>query len=336
MKVLYFSAEDREHAYMQDALPDMEFEFFSGTLDDNPDLKDDSAEVISVFTRSQVSKDVMDRFPKLKLIATRTTGFDHIDLEEAKRRGIKVANVPVYGEHTVAEYTFALILALSRKVYDAYHRIAETGSFSKNGLRGFDLMGKTLGVVGTGNIGRHVIKMAKGFEMDVVAFDVRRDEALAHEIGFTYADFDELLARSDIITLHVPYNVHTHYLINQQNVDKIKRGAYLINTARGAVVETDALVRALQEKRLAGAGLDVLEEEGVMGEEATAIFTKHPGEDRLRRVLENHYLIDHPNVIITPHNAFNTNEALDRILDTTIQNIRSFVERGTPVYAVPL
>jgi D-lactate dehydrogenase len=183
-----------------------------------------------------------------------------------------------------------------------------------------------MGVVGCGHIGMHLIRMANGFGMRVVGFEVHPDEKLAQANNFTYVPLAELLAESDIISIHVPYNAHTHHLLNKENMNSVKRGAYLINTSRGAVVETEALVGALRSGVLAGAGLDVLEEEGDLSDSVSLLTSPHPNEEALRTTLENHYLINHPNVIVTPHMAFNTGEAVRRILDTTIENIRSFGE----------
>lgn len=332
MKITYVYNEDWEKDYMTSRLPEHSFSFLKAPLEDSQ-TSDGDMEVLSVFVNSHVGAAEMNRFPKLKLIVARSTGFDHIDVAEAHRRGIIISNVPSYGENTVAEFAFALLLAISRKIYDSYHRIAEKGSFSQDGLRGFDLKGKTFGVVGTGRIGRHAIKMAKGFDMNVVAYDPFPTPAVAEELSFEYLSLDDLLSRSDIISLHAPYNEHTHHLINMGNIGKIKRGAYLINTARGGLIETTALVKALEEGIVAGAGLDVLEEEGHMGDEANLLVSPHPKAEDLRVLLSNHYFIDHPRVIMTPHNAFNTQEAIERILNTTIENIKVFAG-GTPVNIV--
>ena len=268
---------------------------------------------------------MLSHLPNLQLITTRSTGYDHIDLVACVKHGTAVANVPSYGSPTVAEFAFALILTLSRKIYDAYHRVREDGSFQLDGLQGFDLKGKTLGVVGTGDIGRAVVRIANGFEMKVVASDVKPDEEFAKEQSFRYCELDELLEQSDIVTLHVPYLASTHHLINKDNITKFKRGAYLINTSRGPVVETEALVQALTNGHIAGAGLDVLEEEGIVKDELAFLVGGHPEATNLKTVLAGHVLIDHPNVIVTPHNAFNTQEALQRILETTIENHLSFI-----------
>jgi D-lactate dehydrogenase len=280
------------------------------------------AEIVSPFIYSKLTAERLTKLPKLKMIATRSTGFDHIDMVECARRGITVCNVPFYGENTVAEHTFALILALSRKVHEAFVRV-RAGNYSLEGLRGFDLKDKTIGVVGAGRIGLHVIRIARGFGMKVLAFDVKQDNFWAEVLGFEYAELNDLLGRSDIITLHAPYNPHTHHLINTENIYKIKRGAILINTARGGIVNTDALLKALDEGILAGAGLDVLEGEEAIYEES-ALLRDATNPEKLRTAIQNHVILKKPNVVFTPHNAFNSQEALERILDTTAENIAAF------------
>jgi D-lactate dehydrogenase len=221
------------------------------------------------------------------------------------------------------------MLTLSRKIFLSYDRIRETGSFDLDGLQGFDLKGKTLGVVGTGKIGRHVIRMAKGFEMDVIATDAYPDEKLTAEYGVKYVPFEELIATADIITFHVPELPSTIHMINMGNIGMIKKGAIIINTARGAIIETAALIRALNDGIVGGAGLDVFEEEVATKGQGEFLLKGRPEGHDLKTILENNLLIDMDNVIITPHNAFNTKEALQRILDTTVDNINSFAT-GTP------
>ncbi len=333
MNIRYFGQEAWEEEYMRSKLPPgVELSFAQGPIGEHPDIADDRADVLSIFVNSRVGKAELDRFPNLKLIATRSTGFDHIDMGEAKRRGITVSSVPSYGVNTVAEFAFALILALSRRVCEADRQV-EAGSFSQAGFTGFDLAGKTLGIVGCGNIGVHAVKIANGFGMKSIVYDVRRRDELAREQGFAYVDLPELLGKADIITLHVPYNPHTHHLINKENISQIKKGAYLINTARGAVVETAALMEALRSGILAGAGLDVLEDESDTANEAGLLEEEKPSEEKLKIVLTNEYLINHPRVIVTPHIAFDTTEAIERILDTTADNIRAFKE-GAPINVV--
>lgn len=329
MKITFFELEDWEREYLQENLPGFELSFFNEKLSlENVSLAS-GANVVSVFTDSSINKEVLEKLPSLQLITTRSTGFDHIDLQFAKERGVAVCNVPTYGENTVAEHTFGLLLNLSRKIYKSIENVKEKG-FVPDGLRGFDLKGKTLGIVGMGHIGEHVARIANGFEMNVVAFDVRHDKKMAKKLGFTYVSLEDLLKTSDIITLHVPHNDHTHHLINSGNIGLIKKGAYLINTARGGVIETGALVKALEEGIIEGAGLDVLEEECYIKEERELLTKGFSEKCDVKTMLENHLLMERDDVIVTPHNAFNSKEALERILQTTVENIIAF-EKGKPI-----
>ena len=277
-------------------------------------LKD--TDIVCDFTNSLINKSVIDSLPNLKLIATRSTGFDHIDIAYANSKGMKVCNVPAYGSKTVAEFAFALILVLSRKIREAAHLLKKNGDYSiSSELQGFDLENKTLGVVGTGKIGKNVIKIAQGFGMNVLAYDLYPDPKFAEENNFTYKTFAEVLSQADIITLHVPYTKENHHLINKENISLIKKGAYLINTARGEIVETEALVFALQTGIVAGAGLDVLE-----------------GERKFKKG-DTIPMLGMPNVIMTPHVAFDTKEAEGRIMQTTVDNIKAFLA-GNPINSV--
>lgn len=301
--------------------------YFSKEIIDKDHLPENkNFSIISIFVNSTITREVMEALPSLKFISVRATGYDNVDLEAAKEKGIKVSNVPSYGEHTVAEFTFGLILNLSRKIYQAVDQIREIGNWKVENLTGFDLHSKTLGIVGTGRIGRHVAKIAKGFEMKILSYDTHPDEPLSKEYGLQYVSLSELLNKSDIVTLHVPYMKETHHLLGEKEFSQIKVGAYLVNTSRGAIVDTNALFKALQEKRLAGAALDVLEEEGVVKDEMGFIFSGKSEEHDIKTILSNHILIDMPGVLITPHNAFNSKEAFERISDTTVSNIKSFTE----------
>ena len=324
MKLAFLELQDWEQKYLRGRIDGAhELVALREVLEDKHLSRIADAEIVSPFIYSKLTAARLANLPKLKMVATRSTGFDHIDIAECAKRGIMVCNVPFYGENTVAEHTFALILALSRKVHEAFVRV-RAGNFSLDGLRGFDLKDKTIGVIGAGRIGLHVIRIARGFGMKVLAFDVKRDNFWAEVLGFEYADLNDLLGRSDIITLHAPYNRHTHHLINRDNIDKIKRGAILINTARGGLVNTDALLKALDDGILAGAGLDVLEGEETIYEES-ALLGDAVNPEKLRTALQNHVILKKPNVVFTPHNAFNSQEALERILDTTAENIAAYV-----------
>lgn len=287
------------------------------------------AEAVTVFIKSQIGAPVLAALPRLQLIATRSTGFDHIDLDACRRRGVAVCNVPDYGDPTVAEHAFALLLAVSRRVVEAAER-TRAGNFGMEGLRGFDLAGRTLGVVGAGRIGRRVIQIARGFGMTVLAADARPDPGAAERLGFTYAPLETLLARSDVISLHVPGGAETRDMISDAQFALMRPGAVLINTARGGVVNAAALVRALDGGRLGGAGLDVLAEEPLLREEAE-IFRRDVvvSAERLREVVAANALLRRRNVVVTPHIAYDTQEALHRILATTLDNIEAFAA-GAP------
>lgn len=334
MKIAYFGVTEDEEAYLKRRMADAGLDG-SVVFSDGKLLKEDIStkmdfDIISVFVDSKIDTTVFDALPNLKYIMARSVGYDHIDLTEAKKRGITVSNVPSYGDHTVAEFTFALILTLSRKIFLSVDRIRETGSFSIEGLRGFDLKDKTIGVVGTGKIGKKVIELARCFGMRVIAQDAFPDEKAAQSFGFEYVSLEELLGKSDIITLHVPYSAQTHHLINNDSLAKMKKGAYLVNTSRGGVVQTEALVGALKSGQLGGAGLDVLEEELVIKDELDFIAKGNVAEHNIKTILANHVLINLPNVVITPHNAFNSKEALERILDASVEGIKGFLVGSPP------
>lgn len=337
MKIAFFEVEGWEESVIRQALPEQELVFSEAHFDDQnlPTAETADAEIISTFVDSQVNTATLAAFPNLKLVTTRSTGYDHLDLPAIKAKGAQAAFVPGYGDNTVAEFAFSLILNLSRKTYQAIDRIKETGQFSFEGFRGFDLKGKKIGIIGTGRIGREAVKIAKGFGMEILAFDLKPDMTFAQEQGIVYVSLEELLKNSDVITLHLPYLPSTHHIINKENIGFIKKGAILVNTARGGLLETEALVAALDREILAGAGLDVLEEEGEVKDEMAFLAKNKKTEDDLKTTLYNHILMRRPNVLITPHTAFNTQEALGRILNTTLENIKGFIA-GQPKNLIPL
>ncbi len=321
----FFEVESWEKEMIQHNFPENSFMLWEGHLKDVPLSELQSCEILSCFVFSSIDADLIRQLPQLKMIATRSTGFDHIDLEACRKRNIRVANVPLYGERTVAEHTFALMLALTRKIVPSVER-TRSGSFSLEGLRGMDLYGKTLGVIGTGNIGRHVIEIAFGFGMKILAYDLQHDTKIMQKWKVQYVSLPELLQQSDILSLHLPYQESTHHFINLQNLSLIKKGAILINTSRGGVIQTEALILGLSEGIFGGIGLDVLESEPAIREERELLSTVFQGNLKsITTLLANEYLLhSHKNVIVTPHNAFNTKEALERILRTTIENICEF------------
>ncbi len=320
--IAFFEIKDWERAHVRKKLKDHRLLFFAEPLTPKNAWKAKTAEIVSVFIYSKIGKEALQGLPKLKMVATRSTGFDHIDIKECKRRKVGVCNVPFYGENTVAEHTFALILALSRNVHKSYVRTLRN-DFSIEGLKGFDLKGKTLGVIGAGHIGLHVIRIAKGFGMNVLAHDAKQDRFLAEVLEFRYVSLDELLRQSDIITMHVPLLPGTRHLINRKNISRIKKGALLINTSRGEIVETQALIEALDQGILGGAGLDVLEGEELIKEEKQLLHDARQGQ-KMKKLIQDHIVLSKDNVVFTPHIAFYSQEALERILETTVKNIAAF------------
>lgn len=324
-RVLFVEAEPWEHEHLIHKCPHAcQVHSRVGVLADVPDSDiPEGVTVLSTFVHSQVTAEQLDRLPALRLAATRSTGYDHIDVAACSQRGVLVANVPHYGENTVAEHTFALLLALTRKVHRCYERTVR-GDFNIEGLRGTDLFDKTLGCLGVGNIGERVLRIAGGFGMTRIAYDVAPRPELAAEIGFEYVALDELLARSDVLSIHVPYNDRTHHLIDAAALAKLPAGAIVVNTARGGIIDAQALIDALKSGHVGGAGLDVLEGETAVGEEAEIMSSNYDVET-LKDIVRNHALLSMPNVIITPHVAFNSDQAVRRIIDTTIENIHGFL-----------
>lgn len=329
MRVYLFELEKWEREYLAEKLGEHNaLTFYDHPIKNYPleELKD--AEGLVVFIYSQVDKSVLDALPNLKFISTMSTGFDHIDIEECKRRGIVVSNVSGYGEITVAEHTFALILALTRKLVESVNRV-RSGEFSPEGLTGTDLRDKKIGVIGVGSIGKNVCRIAKGFGMNVIGYKRSPDVEMEQELGIIVAtDLDYVYRECDIISLHVPYSTHTHHMLNNDTFQKMKDGVLIINTARGGLIDTGALLEALNSGKVGGAGLDVLEEEPLLQEEK-ALLSKEFNTDQLKSILQDHMLINHSKVVITPHNAFNSIEALHVIINTTKDNIEAFIN-GSP------
>ena len=330
MKIAFFGLLDWKENILskikeEHDLQDVDVLFFNDKIEEHLDEIND-VDIIACFIYTKITKDIMATLNNLKFIATLSTGFDHIDLKECEKRKILVSNVPVYGSNTVAEHTFALLLTISRNIQKAYSRAIE-GNFSIESLMGFDLYGKTMGIVGTGNIGINVARIAKGFGMNIVAYDVFRKENLSKEIGFEYVEYLELLEKSDVITFHLPYNKHTHHMLNQANIKKLKKGAIIINTARGALIDTKALLSELKSGRIGGCGLDVLEGEIDIKDDAAVLSENYPVE-KIKTVILNNMLLKNHSIVVTPHIAFYSKEAITRIVDTSIKNIKSFIKES--------
>lgn len=332
MKIAIFEIEDWEREAVSGLGDEHEIVYRRERLTERTAGEAADADIVSTFIYSDLGRPVLDRLERLKLIATRSTGFDHIDMDVCAARGIDIANVPTYGENTVAEHVFALLGALSHNIVEAADR-TRRGDFSQQGLQGFDLQGRVFGVIGTGEIGTCAARIARGYDMEVIAHDVAPDPERAERIGFRYVGFDELLAQADVISLHVPLNERTEKLLSHDEFDRMKDGVVLINTARGGVVDVDALLRALTTGKVAAAGLDVLPEEPALREEAELLRRWYRREHDLETLLADHILLRLRNVVITPHSAFNTREAVGRILATTRENIAGWLA-GAPVNLV--
>lgn len=325
-KIAFFELESWEVKEVKAALKGHDVRFFEGPLTSRriKDIKD--VEVLGIFVFSPVTKEIITKLPKLKMIATMSTGYDHIDLVTCKERKIIVTNVPFYGENTVAEHAMALLLALAKKIPESVAR-TRAGDFGLKGLRGFDLKGKTLGIVGVGHIGSHVARMAKGFEMKLLGYCRAKDPKLVKETGLRYVPLNTLLRKSDIISLHLPLNEQTQHIINKSAFQKMKKGVILINTARGPLIDTNALLQALSNGTVAAAGLDVLEGECHIKEERQLLSPQFKQVCDIQTVLADHLLAHRGDVIITPHNAFNSTEALLRIMHTTLDNIKGYLKK---------
>ncbi len=328
MKIAFFEIEDWQKSFFKDCLKDYTLSFDSKPLTKENIGGAEDVEILSGMVYSKFSKEILSLFPNLRMITTRSTGFDHIDLEYCKLKNIAACNVPEYGSNTVAEHTFALILAVSRKIIPSVER-TKRGDFSLDGLRGFDLFGKTFGAIGVGHIAKAAIRIAKGFGMKVVVFSHHPDDDLARELDFAWVDLPTLLSSSDIVSLHVPLTKETQHLINIENILHFKKGSLLINTSRGGVVQTEAILLGLEKGVLTGAGLDVLEEECFIKEETQLLTEEFLKQCDIKTQLLNHVLLTKKNVLVTPHNAFNSQEALQRILSTTAGNITSFLQGKT-------
>jgi len=315
MKIAFYGGLDEEKKkFYKQNLQDHELEIFDYCLGEEG-TETFNFEIISIFVACKASKVILEKFPNLKMIAVRSTGFDNVDLEYCIEKGITVSTVPAYGTHTVAEYAFALLLQISRLTNEATARTKD-GNFEHDTLRGFDLNEKTIGIIGTGKIGANTARIAKGFNMKILAYDMYPNETLKNEVGFEYVDLDTLLAESDIISLHAPSTPETHHMINTETVSKMKKGVVLINTGRGALTETKALLDGIQSGQIGALGIDVLEEEKQL----------HGVEDETQTTQYAKELITLPNVHYSAHVAFYTLEAEHNIMQTTVENIEAYLK----------
>jgi len=324
MNIVFFDVASIgvDRALVADLAATHAIEYVDGPLTPENAAQYAHAHVVSVFVSSRVPKEAIDALPNLKLIAARSTGLDHIDSAHAQSKGITVTNVAGYGEHTVAEFTFAMLFALTRKIPVAHDAMRSGRDFNLPEFVGSDLYGKTIAVIGTGRIGKRVIEIARAFGMTVVAYDVFKDEAHATAHSYRYVELDEAVAVADIVTLHAPYLPQTHHMINAERISRMKDGVLLVNTARGELVDAIALVAALTTGKIAAAALDVLEDE-------KKLRTAHSAEGvnaEEKTVLEADLaLLAHPHVIVTPHIAFCSDQAIETITRSAIASITTAI-----------
>ncbi|MEZ4815436.1 MAG: 2-hydroxyacid dehydrogenase [Bdellovibrionota bacterium] len=296
----------------------LNFEYFEFRLNETTCKMASEFEVISCFVNDKINREVLAVLAKgkTKLITLRSAGFNHVDVNAAKEFGITVVRVPEYSPHAIAEHALAMILCLNRKLHRAYQRVRE-GNFSLDGLMGFDLFGKTIGVIGTGRIGYIFSKIMFGIGCKILAYDqTHSDQDTSH---LSYVSLEELLKQSDVISLHVPLNKGTFHLIDKEALSLTKKGVFVVNTGRGALIDSKALINSLKSGHIGAAALDVYEEEeGVFFEDLSEKILQ---DDQLARLLSFH------NVLLTSHQAFFTKEALENIAATTVENILNYTQK---------
>ncbi|WP_370392561.1 2-hydroxyacid dehydrogenase [uncultured Winogradskyella sp.] len=324
MKIAVFSTKTYDKDYFETYNKDygFSFSFYETTLNSDTANLTKGYDIVCVFVNDIVDDTTIKILAKhgIKLIALRCAGFNNVDVEAAKSHSIKIVRVPAYSPEAVAEHAMALILTLNRKTHKAYNRVRE-GNFSLKNLIGFNLHNKTVGVIGTGQIGATFCNIIKSFGCNVIAFDVKENESLKKS-GVSYTSLDDLFKQSDIISLHCPLNEHTKHIINKDSLELMKKGVMIINTSRGALINTADVIESLINKKIGYLGIDVYEqEENLFFED----LSEHIIQDEL--ILR---LMSFPNVLITSHQAFFTKEAMIEITTTTLQNIQAFMS-GEPL-----
>lgn len=328
-RVIFFDIKDYDKEFFKKYGKDYDFEmtFLQVRLSEETAHLTKGYDVVCAFTNDDINKETIDLISEngIKLLAMRCAGFNNVSLKDIHNR-FKVVRVPAYSPHAIAEYTVGLILAINRKIHKAYVRTRE-GNFSINGLMGIDLYQKTAGIIGTGKIGQILIKMLKGFDMNVIAYDPFPNQKIADELGFKYVSLDELYAEADVISLNCPLTKETKYMINRRSMLKMKDGVMIVNTGRGALIDSVDLVEALKDKKVGAAALDVYEEE-----------EEYFFEDKSSQVIEDDILgrlLSFHNVLMTSHQAYFTKEAVEAITVTTLNNIKAFVEGKELLNEVP-
>jgi D-lactate dehydrogenase len=311
--IAHFDVLDWEKEILNNELQDHNNIYLNFENTKNSDLIHNSVEILSVFVHHKINGNILKKFPNLELIVTRSTGFDHInpDDDSAKAKKLTICNVPQYGTETVAEHAFALLLSLAKNI-SVLDSQTKKLDLTYHDRLGFDLKFKNFLVIGAGKIGINALEIAKGFEMKLFAYDVFQNQELANKIGFEYLELNEALTKADIISIHTPYNQHTKDLLNEQALTHIKKGAVIINTARGKLLKNKDLINMLDQKKIAGIGLDTIEDEELL-------FKGKANQEQIN-------LINRENVIFTPHSAYYTKEAVTRILVTTAENIKKYLQ----------
>jgi len=327
-KIIFFDVKEDEKSLIANFCEGKyDYKLFSESLDPQTQITDEikQADVVSCFTFSRVSSDVLQKFSNLKLIALRSVGFNHIDIDYCKEHNIQVVNSLGYGNVTVAEFAFGLVLDVMRKIARSYMNLRNE-HLDRDVYKGFELKDKYIGIIGTGAIGAEVTRIANGFGMKVLAYDLYPKTELVEKYGVKYLTLDELLKESDVVSLHAPLTDDNFHLINEEKISLMKPTAVIINTARGELIDTKALYEALYKNKIFGAGLDVLEAENLLTKPDAVWDFDYLHDDVVKQTLVNERLLKLHNVVVTPHIAYNTQEAEDRILHITANNINSFFE----------
>ncbi len=319
MRVAVYSTHQFDKPYLIKAAGTHELIFIDQELNQNNTQLAHSCEAVALFTSDNASAEVLEKLSALniKYLVLRSVGYDHVDLKKANELGIKVANVPAYSPFAVAEHAITLLMALNRKL-KLSQILIQRNDFRLDGLTGFDIHGKTVGIVGMGKIGEAFARIMHGFGCNLLCYDTQPKHDLETELNIKYVTFSELCKSSDVISIHCPLNTETKHLFNSRAFDLMKKGVYIINTARGPIIDTKDLITALDQGIVAAAGLDVYEFE-------KGIFFHDHQTDKVQDILFNK-LITYPNVLVTAHQAFLTETALKNIAETTINNLNCFAE----------
>lgn len=322
--IIFYDIKEYEKTFFNERLKN-KYEIIyrenSPVLETELSEEEEKAEIISVFTATCLSVEIIKRYKKLKLILTRSVGYSHIDINYCKKHGIIVANTPHYGDYTVAEYSFGLLLNLIRRICFGANELKNGDMYP--GTFGMELYNKTAGIIGTGAIGSKSVKIAKGFSMKVLCYDIKENEELIKKYWVEYVTLENLCQKSDVILIQIPLTDKTYHLIDREKLTLMSKNTVIVNTARGEIIDTEALYEFLSEKKIRGAALDVLEFEDMISKKA-------PGANidmrKLRISLINNKLMNLKNVTVTPHIAYDTREATERICEMTVKNLIEYAD----------